>query len=134
MLAPYVRNYVYQKTDSIQVAPPEEIEVPPLRVFTYIPVTRRVQARTIVPDATRNSKEDAAAAAKKSGSSTDPQTKPKPSGLGSIEGALKLKVGGVAVVFWILLSLLGCFAFWFRLRFHTLGLLCLDVRSNLEAI
>ena len=49
MLTPYIRNHVFDKPNVVKVAPPTEIQVPPLRTYTFIAVTGRVVARTVLP-------------------------------------------------------------------------------------
>ena len=52
LLIPYIRNFVMDNKD-IMIPPPFPIDVPPLQTFTYIAVTGRVVARTILnPHAT----------------------------------------------------------------------------------
>ena len=52
LLIPYIRNFVMDNKD-IMIHPPFPIDVPPLQTFTYIAVTGRVLARTILnPHAT----------------------------------------------------------------------------------
>lgn len=48
MLVPYVRNHVMEHINEVQVAPPHAITIPPLQVYTFIPVTGRVVVRTIL--------------------------------------------------------------------------------------
>jgi hypothetical protein len=48
MLIPYIRNFVMDNKEAIMIPPPFPIEVPPLQTFTYIAVTGRVLARTIL--------------------------------------------------------------------------------------
>ena len=53
MLIPYIRNFVMDNKEAIMIPPPFPIDVPPLQTFTYIAVTGRVVARTILnPHAT----------------------------------------------------------------------------------
>jgi hypothetical protein len=53
MLIPYIRNFVMDNKEAIMIPPPFPIDVPPLQTFTYIAVTGRVLARTILnPHAT----------------------------------------------------------------------------------
>ena len=47
LLIPYIRNFVMDNKD-IMIPPPFPIDVPPLQTFTYIAVTGRVLARTIL--------------------------------------------------------------------------------------
>jgi hypothetical protein len=48
MLSPYIRNYVFETTGTVHVSPPVTIEIPPLQTFTFVQVTGRVIARTIL--------------------------------------------------------------------------------------
>ena len=53
LLIPYIRNFVMDNKEDIMIPPPFPIDVPPLQTFTYIAVTGRVVARTILnPHAT----------------------------------------------------------------------------------
>ena len=57
MLAPYVRNYIFDTANTVQIQPPFPIHIPPLRTYTFIAVTGRVVARTIMPDGSAGSSE-----------------------------------------------------------------------------
>ena len=48
-LSQYIRNAVLEHAGTIMLHPPGSIDIPPLRTYTYIPVTGRVIARTIMP-------------------------------------------------------------------------------------
>ena len=47
MLAPYIKNFVLDIPGTIMVQPPYDIQLPPLRVYTFVQVTGRVLARTV---------------------------------------------------------------------------------------
>ena len=47
LLTPYVRNFVMETPGSIVVPTTHHVEVPPIQVFTFVPVTGKVIARTI---------------------------------------------------------------------------------------
>lgn len=49
MLAPYIRNYVLDVANTVKIAPPHEIDVPPLKMYVFIAVTGRVILRTVMP-------------------------------------------------------------------------------------
>lgn len=86
MLAPYIRNHVFNTADSIKVAAPYEIAVPPLKTYVYIPVTGRVLLRTIMPgteEATTAQKQEGA---KSSAASSSGQGKKDAAGPGSAKG------------------------------------------------
>jgi hypothetical protein len=50
MLAPFIRNHLFETPNAIKIAPPNQIRVPPLRTYTFIAVTGRVVARTVLPE------------------------------------------------------------------------------------
>ena len=58
MLAPYVRNHVLDVTNTVKIAPPYEIDVPPLKMYVFIAVTGRVILRTVMHGATEQAKEN----------------------------------------------------------------------------
>lgn len=41
-------NHVMEKMGVIRLAPPQEIVIPPLRTYTFLPVNGRVLARTVL--------------------------------------------------------------------------------------
>ena len=86
-LATYIRNHVLEHAGTITLAPPRQIEIPPLRTYTFIPVTGRVIARTIMP--TKGDAASSAASAAKSGAAAS-SSKPKGAGQGSIAGTEQL--------------------------------------------
>ena len=47
MLSPCVENHVLQQSAGEKLVPPHEIVLPPLQVYTFIPITGRVLARTV---------------------------------------------------------------------------------------
>ena len=47
MLAPYIRNSVMDTPGTLMVPPPYDIQLPALRVYTFVQVTGRVLARTV---------------------------------------------------------------------------------------
>ena len=47
MLSPCVENHVLQQSAGEKLVPPHEIVLPPLQVYTFIPMTGRVLARTV---------------------------------------------------------------------------------------
>ena len=49
MLAPYIQNHVLDRPNSLKVAPPQDITVPPIKQYTFIAVTGRVILRTVMP-------------------------------------------------------------------------------------
>ena len=50
MLAPFIRNFIFDTPNSLMVPSPTQIIVPPLQTFTFIAVTGKVVARTIHHD------------------------------------------------------------------------------------
>jgi len=58
MLKPYIENFVLERVDSIMIAPPIEISIPPLRTYVFVPVTGRVIARTLMPGERKADKEE----------------------------------------------------------------------------
>ena len=57
LLIPYIRNFVMDNKD-IMIPPPFPIDVPPLQTFTFVAVTGRVLARTMLNQQTTPKKEE----------------------------------------------------------------------------
>ena len=84
-LATYIRNHALEHAGTITLAPSRPLTIPPLRTYTFIPVTGRVIARTIMP-----TNGDAASSAASAANSGAAASSPKPKAQGSIAGREKL--------------------------------------------
>ena len=88
MLAPFIRNYVFETANAIKIAPPNQIRIPPLRTYTFIAVTGRVVARTVLPEQ-RDEDEQPTKKAKTGSSPSGPTS--SSGGPGSASGKAPLK-------------------------------------------
>lgn len=48
LLAPYLSNFVLDTPNTVKLPPPVTINVPPLQLYSFIPLTGRIIARTIL--------------------------------------------------------------------------------------
>ena len=88
MLAPFIRNYLFETANAIKIAPPNQIRIPPLRTYTFIAVTGRVVARTVLPEQ-RDEGEQPTKKTKTGSSPSGPTS--SPGGPGSAYGAVPFK-------------------------------------------
>ena len=88
MLAPFIRNYVFETANAIKIAPPNQIRIPPLRTYTFIAITGRVVARTVLPE--QHDEDEQPTKKTKTGSSPSGPTS-SPGGPGSASGAVPFK-------------------------------------------
>ena len=87
MLAPYVRNYVLDVSSAVKIAPPHEIEVPPLKMYVFIAVTGRIILRTLaLGEKKENEKKDKEKKGEAAGASSS-----KAGGPGSTKGKVEPK-------------------------------------------
>ena len=104
-LSKFILNGVLENPNTIMIPPPSTISIPPLRTYTFIPVTGRVIARTIMPDTSKPSEGKETGKANEKGKETgkanqkqesaqekeDPaKEKPVPKGKGSASGKEKV--------------------------------------------
>ena len=90
MLTPYIRNHVFETPCVPSIAPPFDIQIPPLRTYTFIAVTGRVVARTILPEQQQSEKSMQSVQSEKSEQSKPQKRKAEEGGPGSSSGKASL--------------------------------------------
>ena len=89
LLAPYIRNFVLETPNSVMVPPPNPIQVPSLQTFTFMAVTGRVIARTILgADSSTNTSKQSMQSMQSTKSQSPTPKKQTLSGPGSSSGSV----------------------------------------------